>query len=62
MNRYIIEIDHVKSICLFNVSNDDGLTEAFFWRNTQPLLKEFHQQKGIKFNFLDYQVQFNKAY
>ena len=25
-------------------------------------MKEVHQKKGIKFNFLDYQLQFIKAY
>ena len=57
-----IWIDHVKAICLFDVSKDDELREAFNWINTQPLLKEDHRQKGTKFNFLDYQLQFIKAY
>ena len=57
-----IEIDHVKAICLFDISNNEQLKEAFNWRNTQPLLKKDHQQKGIKFNVLDYQNQFIKAY
>ena len=62
MNWSNIEINHVKAICLFDVSKDEELREAFNWKNTQPLLKEVHQRKGIKFNFLDYQVQFIKAY
>ena len=62
MNWQNIEIDHVKAICLFDISNDEQLKEAFNWRNTQPLLKKDHQQKGIKFNVLDYQNQFIKAY
>ena len=53
-----IEIDHVKAICLFDVSKVEELKEAFNWKNTQPLLKNDHHQKGIKFNFLDYQLQF----
>ena len=57
-----METDHVKPICLFDVSKDEELREAFNWKNTQPLLKEVHQQKGAKFNFLDYQLQFIKAY
>ena len=57
-----IEIDHVKPVCLFDVSKDDELREAFNWKKTQPLLKEVHQQKGVKFIFLDYQLQFIKAY
>ena len=57
-----IEIDHIKPICMFDVTKDEELREAFNWKNTQPLLKEVHQQKGTKFNFLDYQLQFIKAY
>ena len=62
MNWSNIEIDHVKPICMFDVSKDEELKEAFNWKNTQPLLRQDHLQKGIKFNFLDYQLQFIKAY
>ena len=62
MNWSNIEIDQVKALCLFDVSKDEELGEAFNWKNTQPLLKHDHQQKGIKFNFLDYQLQFIKEY
>ena len=62
MNWENIEIYHVKPICFFDVSDDEQLREAFSWKNTQPLLKKDHQLKGIKFNFLDYQLQFIKAY
>ena len=62
MNWEKIEIDHVKPICLFDVSKDEELKEALNWKNTQPLLKHDHHQKGIKFNFLGYQLQFIKAY
>ena len=62
MNWGNIEIDHVKPICMFDVTKDEELGEAFSWKNTQPLLKHDHQLKGIKFNFLDYQLQFIKAY
>ena len=62
LNWSIIEIVHVKAICLFDVSNDEELKLVFNWKNTQPLLKQDHQEKGTKFNFLDYQLQFTKAY
>ena len=62
MNWSNIEVDHVKAICFFDVSKDEELKETFHWKNTQPLHKHDHQQKGIKFNFLDYQLQFIKAY
>ena len=61
MNWGNIEIDHVKAICLFDISDGEQLKEAFNWRNTQPLLNQDHLQKGIKFNFLDHQLQFIKA-
>ena len=56
-----IEIDHVEPICLFDVSQDEKLKEAFSWKNTRPLLKEIQKHKGTKFNLLDYQLQFIKA-
>ena len=49
-----IEIDLVKPICLFDVSKDEEIKEAFSWKNAQPLLKQDHQLKCIKFNFLDH--------
>ena len=62
MNWSNIETDHVKSICLFDVSKHEELKEAFSWKNTQPLLKNGHQYKGTKFIFLDFQLQFIKFY
>ena len=44
MNWSNIEIDHVKEICLFDISKDEELREAFNWKNTQPLLKQDHRQ------------------
>ena len=62
MNWTNTQINHVKPICMFDVTKDEELKEAFNWRNTQPLLKQDDLQKGFKFNFLDYQLQFIKAY
>ena len=62
MNWTNIEIDHVKPNCIFDVSDDKQMKEAFNWRNTQPLLKKDHEQKGTKYNLPDYQLQFIKAY
>ena len=39
------EIDHVRPICLFDVSKNGELGEAYNWKNTQPLLKQDHQHK-----------------
>ena len=62
MNWENIEIDHVKPICMSDFTKDEEVKEAFNWRNTQPLPKQDHLQKGIKFNFFDYQPHFIKAY
>ena len=62
MNSGNIDFDQVKPICLFDVSKDEKLKKAFNWKNTQPLLKKIHSHKGTKFNFLDYELQFIKAY
>ena len=56
------EKDQVKPICLFDVSKDEELGEAFHCKNTQPKLKEAPSQKGNRNVFLDYQLQFIKAY
>ena len=62
MNWTKVEMDHAKAICLFDVSKNEELKEAFTWRNTQPLLKHDHHLVRTKFNLLDCQLQFNKAY
>ena len=40
-----IENDHVRPISSFDIYKDEQLKEAFYWQNTQPLLKEIHQKK-----------------
>ena len=69
MNWSKNKFDKVKPIPSFDVSNDEELLEASNWVNTQPLLKEFHHQKGRKFdlffcliNLLHYRLQSIKAY
>ena len=62
MKRTNIEIDYMMPICMFDISVDEELKLAFIWKNTQPLLKKVHSQKGPQFKFLDYQLQFIKAY
>ena len=60
MNWLNIATYHVKPISSFDVSKDEELKETFNWKNSQPLLEQIHSQKGTKFNFLDYQLQFNE--
>ena len=51
MNWSIIEIDHVKSIGMFEIPKDEEPEDAFNWKNTQPLLKHNYHQIGIKYKF-----------
>ena len=62
MNWSNKDLDHVKAIRTFDLSKDEELRECFKWKNTQPLLKQDHQHKRTKFNFLDDQLQIFKAY
>ena len=62
MNWSNIDIDHSQPICIFDVSKDEVLKEAFCWKITETILKQHHQQIGINFNSPDYQLQFIKAY
>ena len=62
MNWTNIDINHVKPLCLFDVSKDEELKEAINWKNTQPLLKNDHHQKSTKFIFLEYHLQFIKVW
>ena len=62
MNWSNIEIDHVRPIFMFDISEDEDKKEAFSWKKTQSLLEQDHHYKGTKFIFLDYQLQFIKAY
>ena len=55
------EIGQVKPICMFDISKEEELGEAFCWKITQPLIKQYHQQKGTKYDFLDYQLQIIEA-
>ena len=54
--------DHVRPIPFFDVSKDEKLNEALNWKNNQPLRKQTLQPKGTKVHFLDYRLQFIKAY
>ena len=56
-----IEIDHIKRIYPFDVSDDQESKQSFKWKKSQPLLKEILSQKGNKVNILDYQLQFTKT-
>ena len=61
MNWTNIEIDHVRPICIFDVSKEEELRDAFIRKNTQPLLKEAHQRKGIKNKFFRLSITIYKS-
>ena len=39
LNWNFVQIDHVRPISSFDVSNNEELKEAFNWKNTPPLKK-----------------------
>jgi hypothetical protein len=43
------EIDHIKPIASFNLSQEDQLYECFHYTNTQPLLKVDNREKSNKY-------------
>ena len=43
-----IEIDQAEPVTSFDTSKDNGLRQAFNWKDTQTPLKEDHKQKGTK--------------
>ena len=57
-----IPIDHAQPSSSFDVSNEEGLREAFNWTNSQPKLKDDHVYKGNKLDFLAHRLQFSQAY
>ena len=56
-----IFIDDVKANVSFDISNDEGLRDAFNWESMSPLLKIVYLRTGGKYNFLEYRLHFIKA-
>ena len=56
------EIDHLRPTSSFDVYNNGGTKEAFCWKNIQRSVNQDNNQKGTKFNFVDYRLQFIQAY
>ena len=43
-----IEMDHVKPVCMFDLTTEEEFWDVFSWKITQPLLQNDHQQKRTK--------------
>ena len=56
MNWSNIENDQVKPVCLFELSSDEGLQEAFKRINTQPIIKQIHQREGTNEIYMFFQI------
>ena len=61
MNWTNIEIEHVKDIRMFDISDNEEQNLHSIERIHNHCSK-FHSEKGTKFNFIDYQLQFIRAY
>ena len=62
MKCFNIDLDHVKPICMFDVTNEEEIKQFFCWQKNSTNLKHENQQIGSKFTFLDYELQCIKAY
>ena len=47
LNWTTIELEHVKPICMFDVSKDEDLKQAYNWQNTQRYRKIFINKKEL---------------
>ena len=52
-----IELDHVRSLSSFDLTNLNQLKEAIHYSNIQPLLKLDNRSEGSKFHEHDLVVQ-----
>ena len=52
-----IELDHVRPLSSFDLTNTEQLKEAAHYTNIQPLLKSDNRSKGSKYSEHDLVVQ-----
>ena len=57
-----IELDHVKPLSSYNLSDPDQLKEASHFWNIQPLLKKDNSDKGDKYHEHDLLVHRERVY
>ena len=57
-----IELDHVRPLSSFNLTDSNQLKEAAHYTNIQPLLKSDNRKKGSKYHEHDLVVQNEKVY
>ena len=44
------EIDHIKPICKFDLSNEGEMKKCFHFSNTQPLTRDENREKSGKYD------------
>ena len=54
MNWKNFDNDYVRPISSFDVSNNEGLQQAFLWITNQHSIEKIHQQKRTQFDFVAY--------
>ena len=62
VNWMNIELDHVRPLSSFDLTNPEQLKEASYYTNIQPLLKNDNRSKGSKFHEHDLVFQRDKVY
>ena len=48
-NRHLWDLDHIKPISLFDLSDPQQQKECFNYKNIQPLWREDNMKKGSKY-------------
>ena len=57
-----IDLDHVRLLSFFDLTNPEQLKEAYHYTNIQPLLKSDNRKKGANYSEHDLVVQNEKLY
>ena len=62
MNWKNIELDHIRPLPSFDLTDSDQLKEAVHFSNIQPLLRIDNRKKGANYHEHDLMVQHEKLY
>ena len=62
MNWKNIDLDHVRPLSSFDLTDPNQLKEASHFSNIQPLLKQDNRKKGSSYHEHDLAVQKEKVY
>ena len=62
MSWKLLELDHIRPLSSFDLTDPEQLKEAAHYTNIQPLLKNDNLKKGSRYHEHDLAVQRNNVY